>query len=151
MSTFLHVLFRSKFDFEKFSILVVSIFWGSFAGFPYFATNISSRILDLWDLAIVTNREKINGDLISNSKSEKLLIATIDYKLTFDEHVSWICDKASKKLKSLARVFSFMKPEPMQIMRTFISSQFGYCHLVWFFCIRRLINHIIRIQVIILH
>ena len=62
------------------------------------------------DLSSGIDCEKINGDIISNSKSEKPLGATIDYKLTFDEQVSRICDKASQKLRSLVRVFSFMKP-----------------------------------------
>ena len=32
------------------------------------------------------------------------------------------------------------------IMRAFISSQFGYCPLVWFFCSRKINNRINRIQ-----
>ena len=39
--------------------------------------------------------KNVNEDIASNSKSEKPLGVTIDYKLTFDEHVSRICDKAS--------------------------------------------------------
>ena len=33
-----------------------------------------------------------------------------------------------------------------RIMRAFISSQFGYCPLVWFFCSRKINNRINRIQ-----
>ena len=41
----------------------------------------------------------INGDIIKNSESEKLLWVTIDYKLNFEEHLSVkACDKASQKL-----------------------------------------------------
>ena len=89
----------------------------------------------------------INGDIIPNSKSEKLLGVTIDCKLNFDEHVSRLCDKASQKLNALARIASFMKTEQKRkIMKAFISSQFGYCSLVWMFCSRRLNSRINRIQ-----
>ena len=33
-----------------------------------------------------------------------------------------------------------------RIMRAFISSQFGYCPLVWFFCSRKINNRMNRIQ-----
>ena len=89
----------------------------------------------------------INGDIIPNSKSEKLLGVTIDCKLNFDEHVSRLCDKASQKLNALARIASFMKTEQKRkIMKAFISSQFGCCTLVWMFCSRRLNSRINRIQ-----
>ena len=51
----------------------------------------------------------INGDIVCNCISEKLLGVIIDYKLTFDEHVCWIYDKASHKLSAMARNSSFMK------------------------------------------
>ena len=89
----------------------------------------------------------IHGDTIPNSKSEKLLGVTIDSKLNFDEHVWRLCDKATQKLNVLARIASFMKiDQKRKIMKAFISSQFGYCPLVWMFCSRRLDNRINRIQ-----
>ena len=59
-----------------------------------------------WDIDITWD---INGDIVCNCKSEKLLGVIIDYKLTFDEHIYWICDKASHKLSAMARNSSFMK------------------------------------------
>ena len=57
------------------------------------------------------------------------------------------CDKASQKLSALARIASFMKTDQnRRIMKAFISSQFGYCPLVWMFCSRRLNNRMNRIQ-----
>ena len=77
---------------------------------------------------------QVNRDIVSNSKSEKLYGVTIDYKLTFDERVSQIFDKASQKISALSRISSFMKPvRKGKIMKAFISSQFGYCLLVCFF------------------
>ena len=50
----------------------------------------------------------INGDIIKNSESGKLLGVTIDYKSNFEEHLSKVCDKASQKLNALARISSYM-------------------------------------------
>ena len=57
----------------------------------------------------------------------------IDNKLTFDEHVTRLCDKASQKLYALARVSSSMTTERRRIMTAYINSQFGYCPSVWMF------------------
>ena len=82
----------------------------------------------------------INGDIIKNSESEKLLGVTIDYKLNFDEHLSQVCDKASQKLNALARISSYMNiKQRKRVMRAFISSQFGYCHLFGFSAAGKLI------------
>ena len=90
-----------------------------------------------------------NNDNVDNynNKSEKLLGITIDNKLTFDEHVSNICDKASQKLHALSRVANFMSEKQRQIvMKAFVLSQFGYCPLVWMFHSRKLNNRINRIH-----
>ena len=50
----------------------------------------------------------INGDIINNSESEKLLGVTIDYKLNFEKYLSKICDKASQKFNALARIYSYI-------------------------------------------
>ena len=80
---------------------------------------------------------------IQNSKCEKLLGIKIDNKLTFDEHVSDICSKATQKLHALSRVSNFMTLKHRQvILKSFILSQFGYCPLVWMFHSRKLNNRI---------
>ena len=65
---------------------------------------------------------------IANSHKEKLLGITIDTKLSFTDHVSTICSKASHKLNALARVAPYMSTEKR---RAFVSSQFGYCPFIW--------------------
>ena len=39
----------------------------------------------------------VNGDIIKNSESEKLLGVTIDYKLNLEEYLSKVCDKNQPK------------------------------------------------------
>ena len=86
---------------------------------------------------------KIDNFNIFNSKSEKLLGITIDNKLTFDEHVSKLCTKASQKLHALSRVGNYMTQNQRKIiMKTFILSHFSYCPLVWMFHSRKLNNRI---------
>ena len=68
---------------------------------------------------------------IQNSKSEKLLGIRLDNGMTFDSHVSEICNRASQKLHALSRVCRFVGPTQRNIlMQAFIHTQFGYCPLV---------------------
>ena len=84
---------------------------------------------------------------ISNSNSKKLLGIIIDNKLTFNEHVSNLCKKASQKLHALARISNYMNiPKRRVIMKAFINSQFGYCPLVWMCHSKGLNNRINKIQ-----
>ena len=63
--------------------------------------------------------------------------------MSFNEHVSDICTKASQKLHALSRISNFMTLKQRQItMKSFILSQFGYCPLVWMFHNRKLNNRI---------
>ena len=96
---------------------------------------------------LLTSNEKVNLNLddliVKNSKSEKLLGVNIDKFLTFNKHVSKLCKKASQKLHVIARISSYLnKNEPRLIMNAFLSSQFGYCPLVWMFHNKRYNNEI---------
>ena len=51
---------------------------------------------------------KIDDSDIKNSSSKKLLGVLIDNKLTFNEHVSKLCKKASNKLHALTRISKYM-------------------------------------------
>ena len=46
--------------------------------------------------------------ILENSNSQKLLGVTVDRKLNFNEYVTNLCDKASKKIQALARIFSYI-------------------------------------------
>ena len=90
---------------------------------------------------------KVDNHRVFNRSSEKLLGVTIDSKLTFDEHVSSLCKKASQKLHALSRVAHYMDISKRKvIMNAFINSQFGYCPLVWMCHSRKLNNRINKIQ-----
>ena len=77
----------------------------------------------------------INGFQITSSTKEKLL------DLSFENHVSSLCKKASQKLHALTRIVNYMNLSKRKaLMKTFVISQFNYCPLVWMFHSRKL-NH----------
>ena len=47
-------------------------------------------------------------DVKNNREEEKLLGVKIDTKLSFENHVSFLCKKGSQKLHALARVINFV-------------------------------------------
>ena len=77
----------------------------------------------------------------------ELLGITVDRKLSFDQHVSKLCKKASQKLHVLSRVAHYMdRTKQKTIMNAFINSQFGKCPLVWMCHSRKMNNKINKIQ-----
>ena len=75
---------------------------------------------------------KIKEFAIESSNSEKLLGVTIDTKLSFDDHITILCCKTIQKLHALSRVASYMSFDKKRILlKTFSTSQFNYCPLVW--------------------
>ena len=70
----------------------------------------------------------------------------MDRTLSFDEHVSNLCQKTGRKLSVLARLSSFMTlTQRRALLKSFIEAQFGYCPLVWMFhgrILNRKMNHL---------
>ena len=102
-----------------------------------------------WHLLVTRDTDvtaKIGEFDVKNSR-EKLLGVKIDSKLSFENHVSSLCKKASQKLHALARVVNFMDlAKRKSLMKAFITSQFNYCPLIWMFHSRQLNNQINKIQ-----
>ena len=81
--------------------------------------------------------------ILENSNPQKLLGVTIDRKLNFNEHVTNLCDRASKKIQALARIFPYIPQTQKQLlMNAYFMSQFGCCPLVWMNHSRTLNNRI---------
>ena len=89
---------------------------------------------------------RIGNETVSNSKYEKFLEVKVDHELSFNEHVSTLCKKASQKLNALSRIESCMTFDQRRlILNSFNTSHFSYCPTVWMFHSRKLnerINHI---------
>ena len=119
----------------------------------WFANNFMKLNADKCHLLVIGKRcddpvaVKIGSAEIVNSSEEKLLGVHIDSKLSFDHHVSKLCQRASNKLYALARISPYMDHNKLRIlMRAFITSQFQYCPLVWMFHNRQLNQEINKIQ-----
>ena len=85
----------------------------------------------------------IDNSYIESEDEQVLLGITIDSNLTFENHIRNICKKASQKLNALARITPFMSIQKRRtIMKSFVTSQFSYCPLIWMFRSRRLNNSI---------
>ena len=81
------------------------------------------------DTDVTTKIGKFN---VKNSREEKLLVIKIDIKLSFENHVSSLCRKASQELHALARVVNFVDlAKRKNLMKAFITTQFNYCPLIW--------------------
>ena len=57
----------------------------------------------------------ICNEKLSSKCSGKLLGIKIDNKLTFEEHVEGLCEKASQKVSALARISSLMRFEQKRV------------------------------------
>ena len=85
----------------------------------------------------------IDGNVIESEVNQVLLGIIIDSNLSFNKHVNNLYKEASAKLDALARISGYMNlPKRAIIMKSFITSQFGYCPLIWMFHSRTLNNKI---------
>ena len=74
----------------------------------------------------------LNNFKIKNSHCKKLLGVKFDSKLRFDQHITDLCRRASRKIHALARVTSFMNLSKRRLlMNSFFKTQFDYCPLIW--------------------
>ena len=90
---------------------------------------------------------KIGDFDIKNRREEKLYGVKIGSKLSFENHVSFLCKKASQKLHELTRVVNFMDlAKCKSLIKALITSQFNYCPLIWMFHSSQLKNRINKIQ-----
>ena len=73
--------------------------------------------------------ESLFGGLFIKFRTKETFYgALIDSKFGFDEHISFICTKISRKINKLGRIANFMSYWKCRlIMKAFIKSQFNYC------------------------
>lgn len=78
---------------------------------------------------------KIDNKIIKSEECVKLLGLEIDSKLSFDKHVSKLCNKSAGQLNALIRLKKYLRFEERKVLiNSFIYSNFNYCPLVWHFC-----------------
>ena len=76
----------------------------------------------------------LRGHEIESEDLVTLLGVTIDYKLSFENHIQELCQRTSAQLNALKRPGYFMEPKIRKTMiQSFILAHFNYCPLVWYF------------------
>ena len=75
--------------------------------FNYFKNNRLKNNDDKCHVIFSMNKpvgNKVGDCTIDNSECEKLLVVKIDLSLNFKDHISELCERASRKISALARV-----------------------------------------------
>ena len=89
----------------------------------------------------------MRGQEIESEDLVTLLGVTIDHKLSFENHMQELCQRASAQLNALKRLGYFMEPKTRKTMvQSFIIARFNYCPLVWYFTSAKQIYKIEKIQ-----
>ena len=116
----------------------------------WFRENHMKANADKCHLLVISNENctaKIEDFNIKNSTEEKLFGVKFDSNLSFENHVTSLCTKASHKLHALARISHNVDlNERRNLMKAFITSQFSYCPPIRLFHSRNLNNKINRIH-----
>ena len=118
--------------------------------FTWFKENHMKPNSDKCHLLVTTVKSvsiNIDGSNVENEKKQKLLGIKFDSSLSFKDHITSLCKKASQKLRALARIVNYMDlPRRKVLIKVFITSQFSYCPLIWMFHRRTLNNRINNIH-----
>ena len=89
----------------------------------------------------------IGNNVIEEEKNGKLLGITLDRNINMNKHIKKLCKQASNKLHALARISPFLNERKRKIlMKSFITSQFSYCPIIWMYCQRKSNNLINKIH-----
>ena len=77
----------------------------------------------------------IDDNLINSSTSVKLLGVNIDCKLSFNNHIFELCNKANQKTNALLRIRNYLNLKQAEILcNSYVMSALNYCPLIWMFC-----------------
>lgn len=87
----------------------------------------------------------VDGNVMSNEKTFKLLEIIVDNQLSFYRHLSKIYKKVSQKLHALARISSYIL-ENKNYYDSIFKVEISYCHFVSSFYSRTMNNQINKFQ-----
>ena len=77
----------------------------------------------------------LDNHLIEPVNKIKLLGLTLDNKLTFDSHISTLCQKAGKQVQVLSRLSQVLnESNKLLLYNSFVECYFNYCSYIWHEC-----------------
>ena len=77
----------------------------------------------------------------------RCLIENSVTRLSFDDHISKLCNKASMQLNAIFRLKKYMSQKELEVvLNSSIYSNFNYCPLVWHFSTNKSIEKIENIH-----
>ena len=83
---------------------------------------------------VIQEKLQIDNNEIKSENLVTLLDITIDNQLSFDDHISKLCNKASMQLNAIFRPKKYMSQKELEVvLSSFIYFNFNYCPLVWHF------------------
>ena len=107
----------------------------------WFSTNmlvVNTEKFQMMFLGCPSENVKLNLDgttALLASDSVKLLGITLDKRLSFENHVSSLCKKATTNVICLNRIRSFINySQAKSLFESYIVSSFSYAPIVWMFC-----------------
>ena len=75
---------------------------------------------------------QIDNKEIESENSVTFLGITIDDWLSFGDHISKLCNKASMQINAILRLKKYMNQKEFKVvLNSFMYSNFNYCPLVW--------------------
>ena len=114
--------------------VIESLERASLSLFRWFQNNLLKGNVGKCHFLVSANKEAslhVNTFKTKNDDCEKLLGVKFDSKLRFDQHVTDLCRKASRKIHALARVTPFMNLSKRHLlMNFFLKTPFNYCLLI---------------------
>ena len=89
--------------------------------FQWYVNNSTKANPCKYHLQNLSSSAKIDGNVINKENNVKLLVITFDNDLSFNKHVSLLCNKATQKLYALSRISDYISLEKRRLlMKTFI-------------------------------
>ena len=97
----------------------------------------------------IRNQYALNIDVnhVTSEKSVKLPGINIGNKLSFDEHVSSLCKKASNQLNAISKLHRYLGFKEKEVLiNSFVYANFNYCPQISHFCSDKSVKQIEQIQ-----
>ena len=120
---------------KNFDNVIASLEQVSNTLFNWFKNNRLKNNVDKCHVLVSTKNPvgiKIGDYTIGNSECEKLLGVKIDVNFSFNNHISDLYKRASRKISALAKVSPFMGLTKRKLlMNAFFTSHFIYWPLIW--------------------